>query len=298
MHAATLTRTRRGHALRPTRLHYHPATATVVVATCTTCTAAAMGSLFVSKFFAAWSGPSVRFGLNFRDAHHIPKGVRYQHEFVTSEEETELVGAVDAGLWLGHLKSRAQQFFGLVYYQTTHDLPSLQPVSETGQRGRSLDELPPWLLLRIRDTGVFSGLGNINQVAANEYLECSGIGAHVEDPISFGANLATLSLLSPVEITLTPVEQQHQSSTGVDHGNWVKILLEPRSLFILQDDSRYKFTHGIRRSKIVTLSDGTPFRRGPDYRRISLTFRELLDTRRKLLDEHVIPRSNDTVETT
>jgi len=208
------------------------------------------------------------------------------------------VGVMDAGPWLGHLKSRAQQFFGLVYYQTTHDLPSLQPSSENGQRGRPLSELPPWLLPRVVDTGVFSELREINQVAANEYLERYGIGAHVEDPISFGANLATLSLLSPVEVTLTPVEQLHGSKAGVDHGNWVKILLEPRSLFILQDDSRYKFTHGIRRSKLVTLSDGTRFKRGPDYRRISLTFRELLESRRKLLDEHVIPRCNNAVEKT
>lgn len=298
MHAAALMCTGRGHAWRPPRLHHHPATATVVVATCTACTVAALGNLLVGRFFAAWSAPSVCYGPNFGDAREIPKGVRYQREFVTCAEERELVAAMDVGPWLGHLKSRAQQFFGLVYYQTTHDLPSLQPASENGQRGRPLSELPPWLLPRVLESGVFSRLREINQVAANEYLERSGIGAHVEDPTSFGPNLATLSLLSPVEITLTPVEQLHQSNSGVDHGNWVKILLEPRSLFVLQDDSRYRFTHGIRRSKIVTLSDGTSFRRGPDYRRISLTFRELLETRRKLLEEHAIPQPSDMIENT
>ena len=74
----------------------------------------------------------------------------------------------------------------------------------------------------------------MREVAANEYLERSGISSHVEEPKSFGPNLATLSMLSPVEMTLTPLEEELHGRDGLDHGNWVKILLEPRSLLLFQ----------------------------------------------------------------
>lgn len=189
---------------------------------------------------------------------------------------------VDRGGWLQHLKSRAQQFFGLVYYQTTHDLPALQPAREQAQRGRPMGELPPWLLPRLLATGVFASAAEINQVAANEYLGHAGISSHVEDPTSFGANLATLSLLAPVQLTLTPVEEPLLGRSGIDHGNWVKVLLEARSLLVLQGESRYAFRHGIRRSKHVALPGDGVLKRDDGYRRISLTFRELLASRRQL----------------
>jgi len=191
----------------------------------------------------------------------------------------------ERGAWGQHLKSRAQQFFGLVYYQTTHELPSLQPQSLAGQTGRPMDALPLWLLTRVLKTNVFADAYALNQVAANEYRGRAGIAAHVEDPMSFGPNLATVSLLAPVELTLTPTEEPSLGKDGVDHGNWIKVLLEPRSLLVLQGESRYAYRHGIRKSKLVRLADGSYLRRAADYRRISLTFRELLPTRRQLPDE-------------
>lgn len=186
------------------------------------------------------------------------------------------------GSWLRHIKSRGQQFFGLVYYQTTHDVPALQPGEADAQQGRPLADLPAWLMPRVMAAGTFEKEDEVNQVAANEYLEANGISSHVEDPVAFGANLATLSLFQPVQLTLTPVEEDLKGRDGIDHGNWVKVLLEPRSFLVLQGESRYGYYHGIRRSRNVRLADGSALRRGKDYRRVSLTFRELLSTRRML----------------
>lgn len=50
---------------------------------------------------------------------------------------------------------RAQQFFGLVYYQTSQAVPALQPTASSGlemQAGRPLEQLPAWLLERVRST--------------------------------------------------------------------------------------------------------------------------------------------------
>lgn len=220
----------------------------------------------------------------------MPLGLRYCRDFVTCDEEEVLIAALDdpPGHWLGHLKSRAQQFFGLVYYHTTHDLHALQPVEDELQHGRPMGQLPAWLVPRVVGTGVYpGGAAEINQIAANEYTGHAGISHHVEDVACFGANLATLSLLEPIELTLTPVEActpeaAARAALGVDGEDWVKVLLEPRSLFVLQGESRYRFKHGIRRSKLVPLPTGEVRRRGGDYRRVSLTFRELLSTRRML----------------
>lgn len=211
----------------------------------------------------------------------IPSGLRYCRDWISKEEEAELDQILSEGEWLRILYSRAQQFFGVVYYQTTHNVHALQPAEQELQQGRPMKDLPSWLLTRLAETGVFPA-DSMNQVAANEYIATAGISHHVEDPISFGPNLATLSLLAPVQLTLTPADEPAVGRTGYDHGNWVKVLLEPRSLLVLQGESRYSFTHGIRRSKHVVLADGSHLKRDDRYRRVSLTFRELLETRRQL----------------
>lgn len=228
-----------------------------------------------------WIEPFAHYGHRF-DSKKLPEGLRYCRDFITSTEETGLDQLLSSGPWLRHIKSRAQQFFGLVYYETTHELPALQPSHPDAQKeARPLRDVPDWLMQRVLATGAFPR-NEVNQVAANEYLDRAGISSHVEEPTSFGPNLATLSMLSPVEMTLTPAEEDLHGRDGLDHGNWVKILLEPRSLLLLQGESRYGFRHGIRRSKLVKLADGQQLRRGPGYRRVSLTFRELLPSRRQL----------------
>ncbi|CAK9008361.1 unnamed protein product [Durusdinium trenchii] len=230
-----------------------------------------------------WTEPCAHYGHRFHSK-KLPEGLRYCREFITSAEEDGLDQLLSDGPWLRHIKSRAQQFFGLVYYETTHELPALQPSHPHAENeARPLQDVPDWLMQRVFATGVFPR-NEVNQVAANEYLDRAGISSHVEEPTSFGPNLATLSMLSPVEMTLTPAEEDLHGRDGLDHGNWVKILLEPRSLLLLQGESRYGFRHGIRRSKLVRLADGQQLRRGPGYRRVSLTFRELLPSRRQLAD--------------
>ena len=243
-----------------------------------------------------WSDPAVEVGPKHGPS--MPEGLRYIRDFVTCSEEEELVAITEQGDWLSHL-IRAQQFFGLVYYQTRHDMASLQPASLEMQQGRPLSDLPSWLLPRLIGTGVFVP-GELNQVAVNRYTGTTGIAAHVEDPHSFGPNLATLSLLQPVQMTLSVASEAKNSKElpgdGIDHGNWVKVLLEPRSLLVLQGESRYAYRHGIRRSRLVRLRDGTELKRAADYCRISLTFRQLLETRRMVQVSHLSPTETEDVQ--
>lgn len=65
-----------------------------------------------------------------------------------------------------------------------------------------------------------------------------------------------------------------------DTEDCVKVLLEPRSLLVLQGDSRYNFSHAIRQTRWVQLPGGQRLRRGEGYRRVSLTFRGILKDQR------------------
>ncbi|CAE7721313.1 ALKBH8 [Symbiodinium sp. CCMP2456] len=215
----------------------------------------------------------------------LPVGLRYWPNFITEAEEAELIQAVDGpgAAWLRKIR-RAQQFFGLVYYQTSQSVPELQPTAQSSakqQRGRDLEELPSWLIPRLRSSGLFSEPGRgINQVQANEYLEDSGIGAHVEDPAA-GETLVTLSLLRPVQLTLQRAEEGrpvHRDKR--DPEDCIKVLLEPRSLFLLEGESRHDFTHAIRQSRRVPLRDGRVVIRDGSFRRVSLTFRGIVEDKR------------------
>lgn len=227
-----------------------------------------------------WSDPEVVYGEKLNGPSEIPGGLRYCSDFVSKEEESQLIDILDGNgaAWKRHIR-RSMQYFGLVYYQTTHKVAELQPSDPIEER--PLGDLPAWLLPRVFATGAFVGTRGVNQVQANEYLGRSGIGLHVEDP-AVGGTLATLSLLEPVQLTLQKADAlgRPQSRHVRDREDCLKILLEPRSLLILQGESRYHFAHAIRTSRLVPLRGGGTLRRSESYRRLSLTFREVLVEKR------------------
>lgn len=225
----------------------------------------------------SWSAPEVTFGDTYTGPRELPSGLRYCRDFVDSSEQAEILLALD-GAWKRHIR-RAQQFFGFVYYQTSHDLAALQPESPAAQHGRPLENLPPWLLPRVHESGAF-GERMVNQVQGNEYLEDSGIGIHVEDPAA-GPAFATLSLLEPIQLTLQRAVDGKPVNRDVrDQDDVIKVLLEPRSYLVLAGESRSSYAHCIRQSRLVHLPDGDVRRRGKDYRRVSLTFRSIVEEMR------------------
>jgi len=63
--------------------------------------------------------------------------------------------------------------------------------------------------------------------------------------------------------------------TGVPTGEKIPVLLEPRSIVVLKDDARYKWTHSIPARKVDNFYGQTITRE----RRVSLTFRKVIITR-------------------
>uniref|UniRef100_A0A2K5WQZ7 Alpha-ketoglutarate-dependent dioxygenase alkB homolog 7, mitochondrial n=1 Tax=Macaca fascicularis TaxID=9541 RepID=A0A2K5WQZ7_MACFA len=94
-------------------------------------------------------------------------------------------------------------------------------------------------------------------------LEARGyIKPHVDSIKFCGATIAGLSLLSPSVMRL--VHTQHP-------GEWLELLLEPGSLYILRGSARYDFSHEILRDEESFFGE----RRIPRGRRISVICRSL-----------------------
>jgi alkylated DNA repair dioxygenase AlkB len=110
-----------------------------------------------------------------------------------------------------------------------------------------------------------------NQCLVNEYIANQGISCHVEDPRAFGEVISSLSLSGSCYMTM-------RSCPELGDQKETRIFLERRSLLILSEDARYKWKHGITCTRILPdPSLGCTFKRGKNYRRVSLTFRKVLE---------------------
>ena len=252
---------------------------------------------------------------------HIP-GLEYYRDFLTPQEQDELLALIDSNPWQEGVIARRQQFYGEVYYHTSFKSKALQGCSdqskgqksaETGGNGIPMGDsgMLNWLE-RTLPFFAREGLDLPTQVLINEYLNNMGIASHFEDFEAFGPVILTVSLVSPVYMTLKKPtiqpkidvdnESNKMNINACDtYDDIVKVLLEPGSLLIMKDDARYKYRHGIGKYKWVnlppslqskttpsdedTVATTTRIKRDDSYRRVSLTIRHLLSTRRKVRED-------------
>lgn len=167
------------------------------------------------------------------------------HDFITVDEEVELLRHITRAPWDSTLSRRTQQYG--YHYNYTNVRVDREPIAA----------IPQWLdsiAQRLVDRGIMAT--KPDQVIINEYNPGQGIGAHTDHRYAFGPVVCSLSLAAEVPMVFQKGRER------------VTIPLPRRSLAILKGDARYEWTHCIeaRRSDA-----GVP--RG---RRISITFRTVL----------------------
>ncbi|KAI3635088.1 hypothetical protein MIR68_006654 [Amoeboaphelidium protococcarum] len=91
---------------------------------------------------------------------------------------------------------------------------------------------------QVADDGDLMKRYPFNMVLINEYELGQGIMAHNDAPLIFGPIIAIVSLLSPCIISFFRGDERRD------------IVLEPRSLLIMQDEARYEWTHEISKNHI------------------------------------------------
>lgn len=178
-------------------------------------------------------------------------GLRYQSDYISEEQQAQLLADIEHQSWLTGLKRRVQHY-GYRYDYTRRSV----------DRSLYLGPLPEWLMplvLQLRDDSFFVVLPD--QVIVNEYEPGQGISAHIDCIPCFGDTIASISLLAPTTMIFSHPDRQES----------VPILIQPRSLLVMQQDARYIWKHAIPPRKADQV-DGQIVERG---RRISLTFRSV-----------------------
>ena len=184
-------------------------------------------------------------------ASEIP-GLIYRPDFITEDEETELLKAVDGAEWSTELQRRVQQYGWCYNYKERRIDESVR-----------VPEFPDWarkLGRKLVDDGLMKVLPD--QLIVNEYLGKQGITPHTDHAKDFTERIATISLLE------TWVMNFQRGSRGKKRPKH----LERRSVAVLTGDARYEWKHEIPQRKSEPPMDGMG-KRIPRCRRISLTFR-------------------------
>jgi alkylated DNA repair dioxygenase AlkB len=173
-------------------------------------------------------------------------GFKLLNNYVSKEEERELLARVDQNQWQSDFRRRTQQY-GLGYS------------AEHGQKPVWLRDFPDWLMPLAMRVGVDAEFERFPEnCVINEYIPPLGIGPHRDYP-AFGPTVACVSLGSDIVMDFTEPEDKLR----------VAIHVRARSFWVITGAARYKWRHGIA-SRLTDVIDGE---RRPRGRRVSITFR-------------------------
>ncbi|KAJ4837267.1 Alkylated DNA repair protein alkB 8 [Turnera subulata] len=208
---------------------------------------------------------------------NIP-GLYLLHDFVTLEEEQELIAAVDERPWK-NLSKRRVQHYGYEFCYETRNVNT----------ERHLGELPTFVSPVVERISAISELDNsasvtLDQLTVNEYPPGVGLSPHIDTHSAFDGLICSLSLAGPCIMEFRRYSDGSwvpKSASSDDmtvekpDSNFVRksIYLPPRSILLLSGEARYAWHHYIPHHKIDMVNDSV-IRRGS--RRISFTFRKVI----------------------
>ncbi|XP_066498426.1 alpha-ketoglutarate-dependent dioxygenase alkB homolog 7, mitochondrial isoform X2 [Hoplias malabaricus] len=173
--------------------------------------------------------------------------VEVRQDFITEEEEKELLRELEPGL-----KKRRYEF--------NHWDDAIHGFRET--------EKLQWgsectgVLARVRATAFPEGSPLLGPVHVLDLDKTGFIKPHVDSVKFCGSTIAGICLLSDSVMRLVREENS---------ADWVDLLLSRRSLYILRDEARFKFTHEILKDEESYFSG----QKVPRHRRISVICRNL-----------------------
>lgn len=188
-------------------------------------------------------------------------GLSILNEFVSVEEELELLESLELTSWQETLSRKVQHYgFNFNYKALMVDFDTSSPdiplkCLEVAERIIDTTYIP-----ENNSSLKFSQL--INQLTVNEYLPGQGIAPHIDTEACIGPIIYVINLGAGI------VMQMKNKKLGLKKNIWIP----QRSLYIMTGDARYEWSHGIKpRSSDVV--DGILINRS---RRVSLTFRQAL----------------------
>ena len=165
----------------------------------------------------------------------LPRGLEYHADFLTRDEETDLLGLFATlpfreALFREYTARRRVVRFGHHY-------------EPSGHAWREIAPLPPLLAALRRKVAAFRGCDERDylHVLVTEYRPGTPIGWHRDRP-QYG-RVAGVSFASDCRMRFRPYDNQHDRSAVV------ALELAPRSLYVMEDDIRWQWQHGIAPTK-------------------------------------------------
>lgn len=137
----------------------------------------------------------------------IIAGLRYIPNFITQSDKLRVMAVVNSNKWCNRLM-RAQQYYGIKYFQTKIEDEVLQPsVSSDHYPLSSLQ----FLIDKAIQNSLFSSEYPPNQILVNRYYRSDKLGLHIEDTSAFGAIIVGISLGSTDYLRLVNAADKDKS---------------------------------------------------------------------------------------
>ncbi|XP_074528616.1 alpha-ketoglutarate-dependent dioxygenase alkB homolog 4 [Halichoeres trimaculatus] len=180
-------------------------------------------------------------------------GVFLQENFISEEEEKELISGIDENVWNESQSGRRKQDFGpKVNFKK-------RKVRVGGFSG--LPALSQKLVLRMHQEPSLAGFQPVEQCNLDYNPQRgSAIDPHLDDSWLWGERLVTINMLS--DTTLTMSLDQGLPELGLAEEVRVAVRLPRRSLVVLHGEARHRWKHAIHREDV-------------HERRVCSTYREL-----------------------
>ncbi len=182
-------------------------------------------------------------------------GLKVHFDFISQNEEKELLNNIDKTEWLNDLKRRVQ------HYGYKYDYKARQ-LDQTFYIGK----IPDWMTFlseRLQQQNIIDFVPD--QAIVNEYIDDQGIAPHIDCEPCFGDTIISISLGGQCVMNF----QKEQTSTEQDK---IPLLIQPKTLIVMTGESRYGWYHGIVGRKTDKFNGQTHKRQ----RRVSITFRKVI----------------------
>lgn len=173
-------------------------------------------------------------------------GLLIINDFITDEEEEQLIRNIENNNWNNDLKRLTQQY-GYKYNYEKRNITDED----------YLNVLPLWLLdlaMKVKNSGLIKEIPD--QVIINRYLPGEGIYKHIDNPHIFGDQIFSISL---------------HGNTSITFGEILEIYIPRKTLMLMEGDARYRYTHEIKK-RMNDVVNGTKIKRDIRY---SITFRKM-----------------------
>ena len=189
-------------------------------------------------------------------------GATLVRDFVTPEEEREILAAVDADTRWQRLAKRRVLHYGFAFDYGTRDARS--PCAPAPRLCDVLLERAAALPIEGIDR-----VSACDQLTVNEYERGVGLAPHVDTHSAFGPVLLSASLAGSAVMEFRLLEGSRDGTPT----RRAAIHLPPRSLLVMTGEARYRWQHYVPHRKRDSVA-GEAERVEREPRRVSLTFRE------------------------